>query len=105
MNILLVVSEADDWPVANTALDGVQVITARQYLGEPGYADCPQTRVVNLCHCTAYQRCGYYVSMLAEARGHRPLPDVMAIEDLHAGDLLAALGQRMAEDCLRSLAA
>jgi glutathione synthase/RimK-type ligase-like ATP-grasp enzyme len=105
MKILFVVSEPDDWPLAESAIDGVQVITARQYLREPAYAKLLQARVFNLCHCTAYQRCGYYVSMLAEARGHRPLPDVKAIEDLHAGGLLAALGDSLEEDCQCSLAA
>jgi glutathione synthase/RimK-type ligase-like ATP-grasp enzyme len=38
--------------------------------------------VINLCRATRYQGRGYYVSLLAEARGHRPLPDVKTLGDL-----------------------
>lgn len=101
MNILFVVSNTDDWPYA---LPGVQVVTARQYLTEPQYFRCPDTRVFNLCNSTRYQSRGYYVSMLAEARGHDPLPDVRAIEDLHADGVLAPLTATLAPVIQETLA-
>ena len=76
MNILLVVDQQHDW---SHAISGAEVVAAHDYLTEPRYADCAATRVFNLCHATDYQSAGYYVSMLAEARGHQPYPDLSAL--------------------------
>src|SRR5204863_9677170 len=43
-------------------------------------------RVLNLCRAERYQGRGYYVSLLAEARGHQPMPGVKTIRDLQTGD-------------------
>jgi glutathione synthase/RimK-type ligase-like ATP-grasp enzyme len=40
-------------------------------------------RVFNLARSYGYQTRGYYVSLLAEARGHRVIPDVRTIQDLN----------------------
>jgi glutathione synthase/RimK-type ligase-like ATP-grasp enzyme len=42
---------------------------------------------LNLCRTEPYQGRGYYVSLLAEARGHRPMPEAKTISDLRAGQL------------------
>lgn len=99
MTILFVVDALMDWPRAASLPAGApgtedfRLLTARQYLAssldEEAPARAHATRVINLCACTAYQSDGYYVSMLAEARGHQVLPDMRAIEDLremHAAD-------------------
>lgn len=39
-------------------------------------------KVFNLCKCYRYQSLGYYVSLLASARGHKPVPNILAIQDL-----------------------
>lgn len=94
MNILFVVSHVRDWPFP---IPGVEIVPARAYLTDPRYADCSEHKVFNLCQSTQYQSRGYYVSMLAEARGHRPLPDIKAIEDLHSGGLVCRLAERLGE--------
>lgn len=76
MSLLIVVSDMDDWP---HRLPGVSVVTARTYLTDPAYAGDTPVRVVNLCRDTAYQSHGYYVSLLADARGHAALPKTCAI--------------------------
>ena len=38
-------------------------------------------RIVNLCRTDRYQGRGYYVSLLAEARGHRALPEVKTLNE------------------------
>src|SRR6185312_15757177 len=63
------------------------VVTARRYLAEPENGHEPSVRVLNLCRTGRYQGRGYYVSLLAEARGHQPLPDVRTIRDLQTGDI------------------
>jgi glutathione synthase/RimK-type ligase-like ATP-grasp enzyme len=60
------------------------VMTARRYLAEPETSNQDTARVLNLCRTGHYQGRGYYVSLLAEARGHRVIPDVKAIEDLRS---------------------
>ena len=39
--------------------------------------------MLNLCRDYGYMSNGYYCSLLAEARGHRVLPRVMAINDVN----------------------
>jgi glutathione synthase/RimK-type ligase-like ATP-grasp enzyme len=41
--------------------------------------------VYNLCRRYGYQTVGYYVSLLGEARGHRPLPSVATLQSLGEG--------------------
>jgi hypothetical protein len=84
MNILFVVSRQEDWPFE---IPGISAISARAYLMEPAYGDTHHAKVFNLCHSYLYQSHGYYVSLLAAARNHAPLPDVEAINDLQSDDL------------------
>jgi glutathione synthase/RimK-type ligase-like ATP-grasp enzyme len=92
MNILFVVSQQRDWPFD---LPGISVITAHSYLTDPAYGDLHCTKVFNLCRNYRYQNYGYYVSLLAEARGHQPLPDVETIRNLQAADLLQQVQSRL----------
>src|SRR5438094_8383396 len=92
MNILFVVSQQQDWPFD---MPGISAITAHSYLTDPAYGDLHCTKVFNLCRNYRYQNYGYYVSLLAEARGHQPLPDVEAIRSLQAADLLQQAQARL----------
>lgn len=101
MNILVVVSNPRDWPLA---IPGVQVVPARAYVGEPAYGEERHARVFNLCKTYRYQSLGYYVSLLAEARGHRPLPSAHTLEDLQSRGLARLLTQDLDEAIQHSLA-
>lgn len=79
MQIFIVTNVVKDWPAT---LPGVEVVDARAYLTEPAFCDHKQARVFNLCRSYRYQTTGYYVSLLAEARGHKPLPNVSTVRDL-----------------------
>src|SRR5262245_50106407 len=50
--------------------------------------DLKGAKVFNLCRTYGYQTTGYYVSLLAAARGHRPLPSVTTIQDLRQSAVL-----------------
>jgi glutathione synthase/RimK-type ligase-like ATP-grasp enzyme len=67
------------------------VLTARRYLAEPESGNEGAVRVLNLCRTGRYQGRGYYVSLLAEARGQRPVPDVKTIENLRSEAYVRAL--------------
>jgi glutathione synthase/RimK-type ligase-like ATP-grasp enzyme len=88
MSVLVVVSNPKDWPLT---IPDVGVVAARDYLTEPAYASRGITQLINLCRSYRYQSLGYYVSLLAEARGHKPLPGISAIEDLHSRNLVRLL--------------
>jgi glutathione synthase/RimK-type ligase-like ATP-grasp enzyme len=78
---VFVVDRPQDWPFE---IAGASVVTARTYLTDATQPAVADARVVNLCRADRYQGRGYYVSLLGEARGQRPLPDVKTIEDLQS---------------------
>lgn len=94
MAILFVVDRLEQWPFE---IPGSSVVTARAYLTEPAYANHLKTRVVNLCKVNRYQGRGYYVSLLAEARGHDPTPGVKDLGDLQSEDLRESIGDQVAD--------
>lgn len=87
---LIVVDSPSDW-----ALDtpGAEVVSASRYLIDPAPFDRPRTRVINLCRSLRYQHSGYYVSLLAEARGHKPVPRVGTLQELRSPGVLKAVAQ------------
>jgi len=77
--LVIVVEKASDW---GSYYPSDNVVTAQDYLKEPIGADDERTQVINLCRSYKYLGTGYYVSLLAEARGHKVIPSVRAINDL-----------------------
>jgi glutathione synthase/RimK-type ligase-like ATP-grasp enzyme len=94
MNILLVVNNPNNWPLQ---IPGVKVVAARTYLTDPAFSEGKKTRVFNLCRSYSYQRTGYYVSLLAAARGHKPMPDINTIQDLKSPHVIQAISEDMEE--------
>ena len=79
MPAVVVANSSKDWPFQ---IPNVDVVDAKTYLTKPEYSELRNVRVFNLCRSYRYQTNGYYVSLLAEARGHRPLPHVTTVQDL-----------------------
>jgi glutathione synthase/RimK-type ligase-like ATP-grasp enzyme len=79
LTVYIVVDNPNGWPFD---VAGGEVISARQYLTDPRLVDIKRARVFNLCRSYGYQTLGYYVSLLAAARGHKPLPSVATLQDL-----------------------
>ncbi|MCA9621155.1 MAG: RimK family protein [Myxococcales bacterium] len=77
-----------DRPATWDKLQGVEVVSAKSYLTEPERFRARGLRCFNLCRSLRYQSTGYYVSLLAEARGHRPVPDVATIQDLKSMEIV-----------------
>jgi len=98
---LIVVNNPRDWPLA---IPGVNVVPARAYLTDPAYGGGQTVRVFNLCRSYRYQTLGYYVSLLAEARGHKPLPRANTIEDLQSQNMVRLLTEGLDELVQKSLA-
>lgn len=101
MSTLVVVDNPKDWP---QALKDISVVAARAYLTDPAYGSERDVQVYNLCKSYRYQSLGYYVSLQAEARGHKPLPRVSAIEDLQNQNLVRLMGAGLNELAAKLLA-
>lgn len=95
MAILVVVNNPANWPLATP---GVQVVSARSYISEVKYSEMRSAKIFNLCRSYRYQSMGYYVSLLAEARGHRCLPSITTMQDLKSLTMM-----RLAADDLDEL--
>ncbi|HUO85292.1 MAG TPA: RimK family protein [Thermoanaerobaculia bacterium] len=100
MSVLVVVDRAEDWPLD---IPGVEVVPARRYLTDPAFSGRRGAKVFNLCRRYRYQSLGYYVSLLAQARGHRPLPSVATIRDLRHRSLVRLISEDLEELISRSL--
>jgi glutathione synthase/RimK-type ligase-like ATP-grasp enzyme len=95
MGSLLVVEDVKEWSSVNIA--GIEVVSAQEYLTSPRFLAMKRARVCNLCRSNGYQTVGYYVSLLASARGHRPLPSVTTLQDLKLNSIIKIASSDMQE--------
>jgi glutathione synthase/RimK-type ligase-like ATP-grasp enzyme len=79
MNKYIVVNQPKNWKFL---ADNIAVISSQDYLTNPKYSLLKSARIFNLCKDYSYQSKGYYVSLLAEARGHLPIPTTKNIVDI-----------------------
>lgn len=100
MRTLVVVDDLADW----RDLEGVETVLARAYLTDPAWSEARGLRVVNLCGSYRYQRAGYYVSLLAAARRHRPFPDLLTVLDMRNRTLVRSAGDDLDDLVQKSLA-
>src|SRR3954469_3388488 len=92
MNAVIVADQKQPW----LEIPGATVITAERYLAETDSGGPEASvRVLNLCRTDRYQGRGYYVSLVAEARGQRPLPDVTTVEALKSEARVRALSSEL----------
>jgi glutathione synthase/RimK-type ligase-like ATP-grasp enzyme len=101
MSILIVVNNPNDWPLRIT---GVQVVAAKNYLSDPEFSELRGAKVFNLCRSYRYQSLGYYVSLLAAARGHRPLPSINTIQDMKSQTITRFVSDELDDLIQKSLA-
>jgi glutathione synthase/RimK-type ligase-like ATP-grasp enzyme len=76
---LIVVDKPESW---NFQIEDAEVISPEKYISNEIYQTTRNLKVINLCKSYSYQTEGYYVSMLAEARGHKVLPEASTLQDL-----------------------
>jgi glutathione synthase/RimK-type ligase-like ATP-grasp enzyme len=100
MAVLIVVNQVRDWPGESR---GAQLVGAREYLTASAYSRLRRCHVFNLCESYRYQQMGYYVSLLAAARGHHPLPDIQTIQAVKSRTTLRFAADDLEELIQRSL--
>jgi glutathione synthase/RimK-type ligase-like ATP-grasp enzyme len=100
MKHLLVLDDPKEWPVQ---IDGVSVCSAKSYLTTEDPGKQRGLRVYNLCKSYRYQTLGYYVSLLAGARGHKPIPSVATIQELKSKPILKTVSEELDDLIQKSL--
>jgi len=99
-NTIVVVQNPANWTLN---IPGVELVSARSYLTDPEFSRVRRLKVFNLCRSYRYQSLGYYVSLLAQARGHKPVPTVATIQDLKTQAIFRAISDDLNEIIQRSL--
>jgi len=98
--ILIVVNDPAELPLR---FEGCELVPAREYLTDRKYADMKGVKVFNLCRSYRYQSTGYYVSLLATARGHKPIPNISTIQDLKSPSIIRIASEELEEFIQKSL--
>ncbi|MDP8244654.1 MAG: RimK family protein [Candidatus Hinthialibacter antarcticus] len=100
MDTILVVNNPKKWrlPIQN-----IETVSARDYLTAAHYFERRGLHVINLCRSYRYQSLGYYVSLLAIARGHKPFPSIETIQDMKSLSILRVISDDIAELIQKSL--
>ncbi len=94
MRNLVVVNDPKEWAFSQ---DGVEIVAARKYLTHPSYTTLEKVRLINLCRSLGYQKIGYYVSLLADARGHKPMPSIETIQNMKDRAIAVIAGSDLQE--------
>src|SRR5688572_9796968 len=90
MAVLIVVEKPELWP---WDIAQARMVSARDYLTNPEFVEMKRAKVFNLCRDHGYQSIGYYVSLLVEARGHKPMPSVTTVQDLKQSSLIRIVSE------------
>jgi glutathione synthase/RimK-type ligase-like ATP-grasp enzyme len=98
---LIVADRSLEWPFR---IPNTEVVRARDYLTKPEFAKRRNVKLFNLCRSYDYQSIGYYVSLLAEARGHKPMPNVITMQDMATPAMVRFVAGELDELVKRSLA-
>lgn len=100
MHKLIVTNQSE---LISLDIPGVEIVSPKNYFTNERFSKQRNVRVFNLCKDYAYQSKGYYVSLLAEARGHRPLPDVKNLQDIKTSAIVKSMSEDLDELIQRSL--
>lgn len=100
MHHLIVVDHPKKWTLV---IPGVDIVAAKEYLSNEHYSTLRNVKVYNLCKSYRYQTSGYYVSLLASARGHKPIPNILAIQDLKSQTMIRITSDELDDLIQKSL--
>lgn len=98
--ILIVVNNPKDWQFE---IPGVEVISSKSYLTTSEKASYKNARIFNLCRSYKYQSSGYYVSLLAAARGQKAMPGIATIQEMKSPAIVKFFSEEMDDLIQKSL--
>lgn len=100
MDHIIVVNNPKNWPLD---IPDVEVISAKSYITDSTFTNRRHVKIYNLCRSYRYQSIGYYVSLLANARGHKPFPNVLAIQDIKSQSIIRIVSDEFNQLIQKSL--
>lgn len=100
MRKIVVVTNLKEWDLT---IDQVEVVPAKKYLTDAEYTGLRNVRVFNLCNNYHYQSTGYYVSLLAEARGHKVIPAATTLQDFKSPAIVKVMSSDLDELIQKSM--
>ena len=101
MRNLIVVDSIKDWTLE---VPNAEVVSSKAYLTEEIFRRERSARIFNVCRSYKYQSMGYYVSLLAAARGHKTIPTVATIQDMKSQTIVRLAAEDLDELIQKSLA-
>lgn len=78
---IIVINQPEKWEFQNL---NAEVISVKEYINNAVYHSNADLRIFNLCTSYKYQSYGYYVSLLASARGQRVVPSSTTLQDFQS---------------------
>ncbi len=100
MSVLVVIENPED---CSLVFSGVEPVAARSYLTDDTFTGLRGVKIINICRSYRYQSMGYYVSLLAEARGHKPVPSITAIQDMKSLGIIRLASDELEEVMAKAL--
>jgi glutathione synthase/RimK-type ligase-like ATP-grasp enzyme len=98
---LCVVENVRHW---RKKVPGLDFVSPTEYLFGQEFQDLRQLRVINLARNYGYLGGGYYVSLVAEARGHKVIPKLSALQALSKKELYLIEADDLAAQIQKDLA-
>jgi glutathione synthase/RimK-type ligase-like ATP-grasp enzyme/ribosomal protein S18 acetylase RimI-like enzyme len=80
-----------------------KIISVKDYITNPIYQNSSSFRIFNLCSSYKYQSYGYYISLLASARGQRVIPNITTIRDFRINNVIKSASYDIQEQIENSL--
>lgn len=97
---IIVINQPYKWTFPDV---NAKVISVKEYIGNPFYQHNTDLRIFNLCSSYKYQSYGYYVSLLASARGQRVIPSTITIRDFRILNVIHSAANDIEEQINKSL--
>jgi glutathione synthase/RimK-type ligase-like ATP-grasp enzyme len=82
---IIITENPEKWDITT---EGAQIISPSDYFSDKVYQESKAFKIVNLCRSHQYQSLGYYVSLLAEARSHKVIPEITTLQDFRFPSLI-----------------
>jgi len=79
-------------------IENVEIVNVKDYVSHEQYQKQKNYRVYNFCSGYKYQTVGYYMSLLAEARGQRVFPSVTTIQDILTSSLIKMFEEELKDE-------
>ncbi|PJE01359.1 MAG: RimK family alpha-L-glutamate ligase [Leptospira sp.] len=100
MASLIIINQPKKW---NFSIPGIETISPREYLSNKKFFDDKDIKIYNLSKSYKYQSEGYYVSLLAMARGHKVMPGISTIQDMKSQAVIRVIEHDLDELIQKSL--